>query len=534
VRTNSRTHSITWLTVVVVIAAGLGLSACGAGSTAARAQATACTLSRTSTAITASASNAASWSFANGDLANTRDARGSTISSADVSRLVKTWAFKLPEPGASNIGGAGSLTAAPIVRDGVVYVQDLDSDVYAITLATGKLRWEYRCDQPERSGPGPNGVAVVGKTVYGLTPTTAFALSAASGRLAWVNRRLLSSGQGTFGMQPQVADGRVYLASQYGSGPGGGVLLALNASTGAELWKFNTVTSENPGVRSIGLGSGGAWETPLVGRDGSVTYGIGNPYQSPATAMAHPSAQLYTDSDVNLDAATGHLRWHYQGVTNDFEDHDMQASPISSSVNGKSVVIGSGKMGYVYEMNANTGKLIWKTPVGEHNGHDNASLLMLEHKLTIKAPYTIVPGSIGGVLSNLAVAGHSVYVATIDLPMTYTTMKLPVAVKSVGPMTGQVESLNLATGKVRWDTRVSQMPLGAATIANDLVFTTLYNGQLIALDRTTGEIVYRRQLPTSTNSPIAIAGNTVIIPAGGPKTSSGGGGDPQIVAYTIR
>jgi alcohol dehydrogenase (cytochrome c) len=64
------------------------------------------------------------------------------------------------------------------------------------------------------------------------------------------------------------------------------------------------------------------------------------------------------------------------------------------------------------------------------------------------------------------------------------------------------------------------------------VFTTLYDGVLIALDRRTGAIVYRRQLPTSANSPIAIAGNTVIAPAGGPVTSSGGG-DPQVVAYTV-
>jgi alcohol dehydrogenase (cytochrome c) len=375
---------------------------------------------------------------------------------------------------------------------------------------------------------------VANGTVYGATNTAVFALNAQTGKPVWTNAGVLAKGQGTFGIQPEVADGRVYLASQYAIGPGGGVLVALNQSTGAVEWKFNTVTGPEPGVQSLGLGAGGAWETPLVGTDGSVTYGIGNPYQSMESAITHPEAQLYTNSDVNLDAATGKLRWYYQGVPNDFKDYDMQASPISAVAGGVPVVIGSGKMGYVYEMNANTGKLIWKTPVGEHNGHDNASLLMLEHKLTIKAPYTIVPGSIGGVLSNLAVAGHSVYVATIDLPMTYTTMKLPVAVKSVGPMTGQVESLNLATGKVRWDTKVSQMPLGAATIANDLVFTTLYNGQLIALDRTTGEIVYHRQLPTSTNSPIAIAGNTVIIPAGGPKTSSGGGGDPQIVAYTMR
>ena len=329
-----------------------------------------------------------------------------------------------------------------------------------------------------------------------------------------------------------MADGRVYLASQYGSGSGGGVLMALNASNGAELWKFNTVVGASQGVRSLGVGAGGAWETPLVSRDGSVTYGIGNPYQSPASAMAHPGADLYTDSDVNLDAATGKLRWYYQGVPNDFKDYDMQASPIAATAGGVPVVIGSGKLGYVYEMNAKTGKLIWKAPVGEHNGHDNDSRLMLEHKLTIKAPYTILPGSFGGVLTDLALAGHSIYVATINLPLTYPTLSLSTASKAAGAPTGQVEALNLTTGKVEWDTKVPQLPLGAATVSNDLVFTTLYDGELIALNRATGAIVYRRQLPTSTNSPIAIAGNTIIVPAGGAKTRTHSG-NPQVIAYTV-
>ena len=77
------------------------------------------------------------------------------------------------------------------------------------------------------------------------------------------------------------------------------------------------------------------------------------------------------------------------------------------------------------------------------------------------------------------------------------------------------------------------LPLGAATVSNDLVLTTLYNGELIALNRATGAIVYQRKLPTSTNSPIAIAGNAVLVPAGGPKTAATGGGNPQLVAYTV-
>ncbi len=459
---------------------------------------------------------------------------GSTISSANVAQLREAWSFKLSGRGAVTVGHYGSLAANPIIENGTVYLQDLECDVYALRLSTGALEWEYKVGQPERSGPGPNGVAVVGTVVYGLAPTSAFALDARTGKRIWVNRKLLTKGEGTFGIQPQVATGRVYVASQYGTGPGGGVLMALDARTGSLLWKFATSTGYSPGVKALGVGTGGAWETPLVGTDGSVTYGIGNPYQRTVEAIRHPARQLYTDSDVNLTAASGTLRWYYQGVPNDFLDWDMQTSPIGASVKGAPVVIGSGKMGYVYEMNAATGTLLWKRAVGEHNGHDNLGLLALEHKSRLKAPFTTLPGSFGGVLTNLALAGNTIYVATLDFALAEKT--LTTVTESVAKSTpaGQIEALSLATGKVEWDTKVPSLPLGAVTVSNDLVFTTLYTGELIALSRATGAIVYRHKLPTSTNAPLAIAGGTVVVPAGGLRTSAKAKhGHPQVVAYRL-
>jgi alcohol dehydrogenase (cytochrome c) len=487
-----------------------------------------------STAFAGAAAPSGSWPDPNGDLANTRNAPDAEISAANVSGLREAWAFKLTGTAAAGVQSLGALTAPPVVQGGVVYLQDQDANVYALALATGKLKWEYQVNLPEQSGPGPDGVTVADGVVYGDSSTSAFALNAATGQTIWADSNLLNSGQGAFEIQPQVADGRVYLASAYGSGPGGGVLMALNASTGHLLWTFNTVIGVGAGVQALGLGSGGAWETPLVGTDGSVTFGTGNPYQSIGEAIAHPSRQLYTDSEVNLDAATGKLRWYYQAVPNDFADHDLQSSPIATTIGGVPVIIAGGKVGYVYALNARTGALLWKTPVGEHNGHDNDSLLALSHQLTITYPYTVAPGSLGGILSNMAVADGSVYVATIDLPITYTGPNSVTGNKAGGPESGEIEALSLATGKVEWDTKVATLPLGAATVSNDLLFTTLYTGTLIALDRATGAIVYQHQLPTTANAPIAVFGNTVLVPAGGPKTSAkGGGGNPQLVAYTI-
>ncbi len=471
-----------------------------------------------------------SWPYPNATLANTRVAPNSTITSHNVAKLRQAWSFGIG--GGSSSPSYGELAAGPIAVNGVVYIQDLNANVYAVTLRTGKLKWEYTVNQPEQTGPGPDGVAVANGTVYGDSSSAAFALSAATGKPVWVDRHLLSQGDGYFEIQPQVAGGRVYLASAYGLGSGGGVLMALNAASGRLLWKFNSLLAADRGVLAVGAGSGGAWETPLVGTDGSVTFGIGNPYQNAASAIADPSPQLYSDSDVNLDAATGKLRWYYQGIPNDFMDHDMQISPIAAAINGVPAVLGSGKMGIVYAMNAKTGSLIWKAPVGMHSGIDNDGLLAMEHKLTLTAPYTILPGDFGGVLTDMALDDGTVYVAAVDLPFRLPTMTAPLG-SPVGTGTGQIEALSLATGKVEWDTKVPDMPLGAVTVSNDLIFTVLYKGELIALNRGTGAIVYRQQLPASANAPIAIAGNAVLVPAGAPNVLGAGGGQPQLVAYTV-
>jgi outer membrane protein assembly factor BamB len=500
--------------------------------------ATACTSSQpnpTTSTFGGASTPSGTWAYPNGNLANTRVA-DTTITSANVSSLREAWSFHLTGKAAAGVNGAGSFAATPVVVNGVVYLQDLDANVYAISLATGKLRWEYPVNVPEASGPGPDGVAIAGRVVYGDTSTAVFALNAATGKVIWTDNGLLTSGQGSFEIQPQVSGGRVYLASAYGSGPGGGVLLALNASSGKLLWKFNTVAGGDAGgVAALGLGSGGAWETPLVGSDGSVTFGTGNPYQSIGAAIKHPARLLYTDSEVNLDAATGKLRWYYQAVPNDFKDHDIQASPVATVVGKVPAIIASGKLGIVYAMNATTGAVLWQTPVGVHNGTDNDSALLLEHKITIKLPYTWEPGPLGGVLTNMAVADGSVYVATLNVPIRSTTLS-SVNGNAATPgekAGGEIEALNLATGAVEWDTKVDALPLGDTTVASNLIFTTLVNGKLIALNAATGAIVYQHALPTTTNSPIAIAGNTVLVPAGGPGPAAKGGGKPQLVAYTV-
>ena len=57
---------------------------------------------------------------------------------------------------------------------------------------------------------------------------------------------------------------------------------------------------------------------------------------------------------------------------------------------------------------------------------------------------------------------------------------------------GEVVAVDARTGKVKWSQKLPGNPLGGATVVNDLVFTALIDGTVLALDRDTdGKIVWK-------------------------------------------
>ena len=474
------------------------------------------------------APTATQWSLPNGDLLNTRDTQRTQISAANVSKLGVAWTMPLT---ASSI--YGTFAANPVTdANDVVYLQDLESNVTAVDLRTGRVLWRHNYNSQDI---GPNGVTVVGDRVYGATAKFAFALDPRTGRELWRNATLvpkalqkgggeLASGFG-IDIQPQVANGVVYLSSA--ALLDGGVVYALNAKTGKMLWTFDTVI-DPVGKKFIG---GGAWNPPAIGPDGTVYIGTGNMYQPYSVAVSQPGKRLYTDSTLALDGKTGKLKWYFQGVQDDFHDWDMQLSPIYAKVGGRALVLDAGKMGYVYALDATSGKLVWKTKVGVHNGRDQDGTLALEHKLPKPTyPLTVEPGIVGGVETNMAVADGVVYVPVANLASKWKTPNTGLGAANFGQGTGEMLALDLATGKILWDTTLPQMADGDATVVNDLVFTTTFDGRLIAFDRKTGSIVWNKKLPAFTNAPIAVVGNSLITAASFP---GGKGQTTEVIAFRL-
>ena len=133
----------------------------------------------------------------------------------------------------------------------------------------------------------------------------------------------------------------------------------------------------------------------------------------------------------------------------------------------------------------------------------------------------------------MAVADGTVYAPTVNLPATYKDFDNsdPFGVlPDYATGTGELTALDVESGEVKWEKKLGSMPYGAATVVNDLVFTTTYDGMIYAFDKDNGDEKWSSKLPAGANSPIAIANDTIIVPAG---IKTGKNQKTQLVAFKI-
>jgi alcohol dehydrogenase (cytochrome c) len=476
--------------------------------------------------------NTGSWPSHNLGLANTRANLDSRIDAGDVATLKERWTFKLPYAGAY-----GSFTSNPIVLDGVVYLEDPDSDVFALHLSTGKLLWRHDYRSVTPSG-GPNGVAYGYGLLYGETESSVFALDPHNGKQVWI-RTLAARPDEGIDMAPQLYDGKLLIstipgnATSFYHGGAYGIVYALDARTGKVRWRFSTVKGGaklwgNPKLN----GGGGLWYPPAVDSHDRVFLGTGNPGPYPLTpgdpnASSRPGPNLYTDSLVALDGKTGRLLWYRQVTAHDIRDHDFQDSPVlvTVKVHGRptEAVIGAGKSGFVVAFRAADGKKLWTLPIGKHNRYGSGPLPA--------KPVVYCPGGLGGVLTPMAEARGVLYVPWNDLCFKGSATGL-VGGGPVPPVSGGLAAVDAATGRIRWKHRFGDLDAGAATVANDVVFTSTYHGTVYALSTKNGATLWHAKAPAAINSFPAVT-QTMLIVGAGARTSVTNSPSGRIVAYSL-
>lgn len=461
--------------------------------------------------------------YPNVDPANTRHL-GGPIDAATVSRLETAWSLPLEAK-----GQFGAAWSTPAIANGVAYVQDAESNVRAVALATGKVLWERQYHSPVE---GPNGVLVSGGRVYGATATNAFALNRKSGEELW-SATLTRRGE-AIDMAPGFREGLVYVSTLPSALKGGerGTLWALDAASGKKVWSFATVPKGLWGNPQVNYG-GGAWQTPAFDEEGGMYLGVANPGPLAGTARypwgkSRPGPNLYTNSIVKLDAKTGKLEWYYQLTPHALCDWDLQGPPILIDAGGRELVVIAGKSGIVLALDRHSGKLVWRRTVGIHNGHDRDGLRAMRGDYSnLSIPQTVYPGTLGGVLSPASTDGSLLFFPVVNHPTTLVSQS---ASKENGAKKGELLALEAASGSVAWRQKLPSAPIGATSAVNDLVFASTLAGKVYAFGAKSGSQAWESTLPAGMIAGIGFGGNMLLAPAG---TLTSREQSPQLVAYRL-
>ena len=454
------------------------------------------------------------WPTQNGNLSNTRASASTPIDSSNVTTLGIAWSYPL------NVAGAyGAFTAAPIINGNTIYLVDMQSNLYAIDKTTGDTLWtkEYNV-----GCVGPNGLTVAYGNLYSILGDTAevVAVNVETQAEVWRVRLTNNDGEG-IDIAPIVYDNTVYVSTVPGNGVvfyrGGqkGIFYALDASTGSTIWSWETTTDDLWGNGRANSG-GGLWNPPAVATDSGMLYlAVANAAPYPGTAefpnaSSRPGQNDYVNNLVALDPTIAGVKWHVNIKPDDNYDLDNHLSPIivDTEIGGAParLIVTSGKHGYVAAVDSNVGNTVWKIPVGTH---ENENVEEIPEGQSIE----VYPGTLGGVETCMAYADGTVYAAVLNWPTSYTSTEISGGLTlDLSNATGDLVAIDVTNGQIKWQQSVPTGLLGAATVANDVVFTGGLDGVVRAYSTADGTPLWSVTGTAGINAPFAVSEDYLIVP----------------------
>ena len=311
------------------------------------------------------------WVTNGGNATNQRYSTLRQIDRSNVGQLKGAWMTRLK---GSGMGGKYSFEGSPLVKDGMMYISTGNDDVFALRAKTGEIVWEHRSEIDQKistvcCGWANRGLAMGdGLLFIGQLDTNVVALDIKTGAVVW--KTPIEKWQNGYGITsaPLYYDGVVYSGITGGEFGVRGRLTALDARTGAILWRWYTL----PGPGEIGSetwpagateamrGGAAIWNTPAVDPElGLIYFSVGNcgpDYDGTNRA----GDNLFCTSIVALNAKTGEYKWHFQEVHHDLWDYDA-ASPVvlfDTVIDGKNRkgIAEAGRTGWLYLLDRTDGK----------------------------------------------------------------------------------------------------------------------------------------------------------------------------------
>src|SRR5690606_25505874 len=378
-------------------------------------------------------------------------------------QIVPDNAARLGEVCRVQVDGPSSFHAGLAVQGNILYTAT-PRETVAPDATTCALRRKFTYRPEEDRCAGSNrGVALHdGRIFRGTCDGRLIALDAATGQLLWKNA-IAVPGLGESTTAAPLAWGGVVYMGIGGSELGvRGRVLAFDAASGRELWRFHTIPmGEETGAETwerpvtAKTGGGGVWGVmSLDVTTGELFVPVGNPWPD-IDKDYRPGDNLFTNSVVVLDARTGALKWWHQVSPADWMDLDLVAAPVLYRADGaRDFVAIGGKDGYVTVVDRDTRKPVFRTPV--------TTVEPVPEKPS-RQGLKMCPGYAGGVEWNgpaLDRLNGQLIVGAVDIcfnvklapPEKYTpgAVEFGGTVEPVGEPVGWITAMDPLSGAVRW------------------------------------------------------------------------------------
>jgi len=504
------------------------------------------------------------WLTNGGSLFNQRFSPLTQINRENVAHLKGVWRARL---GGSGVGAKYSGEAQPIVHEGVVYIVTGADDVFAISVATGEILWEYEANlNPDIStvccGWTSRGVALGdGKIYVGQLNGRLVALDQQTGSIVWSTQAERWQEGFTITSAPLYYDGLVvtgFAGAEYGIR---GRVKAYDAQDGSLVWTFYTI----PGPGEVGHdtwpqdtevwkhGGASVWQTPAVDPElGLLYFSTGNPGPD-FNGSVRAGDNLFSVSMVAVEAKTGKYRWHFQQVHHDLWDYDSPNPVIlfDLEIDGvmRKAAAEAAKTGWVYILDRITGEPLLgidERPVLQEPRQATSPTqpyprgdafvpqfvdiepegFTLVNQGRIFTPYwtdgaVVKPATFGGANwppSSYDPATHYYYVCGNDRVGFFNGGEKddeipPVGQRYVGgnfagvpiPTTGIFTALDMRTNKIVWRQRWRDLCYsGSIVTAGGLLFVGRNDGRLTALDSRSGKLLWEYQTGAGVNAPSSV------------------------------
>ena len=420
-------------------------------------------------------------------------------------QLQLVWAFQTTE---------GLAQPTPLVHNGVMYLPSARNVVQAVDAVTGERIWEYQREFDDLVGDWTDNtrtrsIGIYDDKIYLATADAHIvALDARTGEVVW-DQAVADNQLGyRYTSGPIVANGHVVAGMTGCERFKDDVcfISAHDAQTGEEVWRTSTIArpgeagGDSWGDLPLRFRAGGdAWIPGSYDPDTNLTFW--------STSQAKPWARvtretegdaLYTNSVLALDADTGELAWYYQFTPGETHDLDDVFESVLIDHDGRRSLFKMGKLGILWEIDRITGEFVAAHDLGYQNVLDvneQTGEVTYRPEMIPEAgvPLEFCP-DFGGIRNWRASAYH---------PETHA-LYIPIHPTCV---TGMFTELDDKTLGVPYYANSGWLSRGSTPHPA----SPDHRGLLIAMDITSGEILWRHPMPTAPRAAtLTTAGGLVV------------------------